>query len=457
MVLPGLAKAPPLRLLERKRLTELFERASQARIVLCVAPPGHGKTVALEQFLDARGTEAIRIVPDEAYGGLFSFVRSLASELSRALDRPELSFSAVYDRVAASVAPEAELARWLRSQIPSHELCITIDNLERAAADGRTVRFLDSIVRETPQFKWHLLSRTAGSLPVPNWMADGLMDFPIDQDALAFDTAETLQLGALYGKDLSPENAAALDSQLGGWALGLCSRFRYGSPFEDVRYDQRNPAEAYRSLLERCYRACSDAESDLLLDTALMHRLHPAALQVLGWKNAERKLRALRAHFPHFFNSACDVLTYGDLTRAYLVDRLRDRGAQACSSAVERCGGALERAGQPGEALSLYVEHAAAGAIGALLERHGFPLVDGGYGDLVNAALRILPGEPGIARPVTLALRGSYEASLGRSDVAEAWFVHALRQSGGAIHDEITYRHACDLLRRQRVGLHRIL
>lgn len=450
MAIPALHPVQPLRLLPRRRLTELFRRASQARVVLCVAPAGHGKTVALTNFLKRPAELVAHVRLGERSGGLFTFVRELAAELSRLLNRPELTFSAVYDRVATSDTPEMDLARWLRSQLPERRVCVVIDNLERVASDPRAVRFLDLLIRETPQLTWYLLSRSAGSLPVPNWMADGLMGLPIDHQALAFQDVELAALARRYGSTFSAEELANLQAGTHGWALGVNARLRYGGAFADFEYDRRNAAGAYRALLDRCYRMCSDRDRDLLLDTALMPGLYPSALQVLGWKSVSRAIRELRARFPHFFNALPEVLAYDDLTRSYLIERLHDRGPEAFAAAVERCGNALEQAGRAGEALALYVEHGRADAVGALLERHGFPLVDSGFADLVSAALDALPADTGVARPVTLALRGSYEARLGRSDVSEAWFLHALKHSTGAVHDEITYRHACELLRRQR-------
>lgn len=437
-------------ILRRRRITALFRHAARARVTLCVAPAGYGKTIASDHFLARRRRTLARLTLSERSEGLFNFVRELAAKLSEVLERPELTFSAVYDRVAVSATPDLDLARWLQSQLPDREVWIILDKLDRCADDPQVVRFLDRIIRECPQLRWFLLARTAGSLPVPNWMADDLLDMPIDHRALAFTSEEAAALAQRCGTAAAGWTIGELVERMHGWPLGISMRLRYADGFGRFAYDRRNGAGAYRSMLDYCYRLCTARERDLLLDTALMQRLHDGAVRELGWRDGLRVLRAMGKRFPHFFDDVGGVLAYGDLARSYLLGRLRDRGADAAAASTLRCGRALEKANRAADALWLYVEQNASDEIGRLLEAHGFALVDSGSTELVNAALSVLPSEAEGTRPVTLALRGEYESRLGRLDVSEAWYLHALNNSSGELHDEIAYRYGCDLLRRQR-------
>jgi len=445
----GAPLAPPQHSIPRRRLSALFRRASRCRVTLCVAPAGYGKSTALAQFLGRNAPDTAFVTLSERGTGLFSVVREIALALSNLLDRPELTLSAVYDRVSVSTTPEIDLARWLQAHLPERPVTIVVENLGAAAADPQVVRFLDRLVREAASLRWYLVARNAGSLPLPNWMADGLLDLPIDHHALAFTPGDTAALARRYSP-MTPAQAGALTARMHGWPLGIAMRLRYGDRFAELAYDRRNTAGAYRALIDACYRACSARERDLLLDTALMNVLDPRALRALGWRDGAATLRRLRSRFPYFFTGGRGAASYDDLCQAYLVERLRDRGAEAFAAAVGRCGRALEKAGRSEQALTLYVQERAGRDIVSLLEREGFSLVDSGCAEAVNDALKVLPHDGVQTNPVTLALRGSYEARLGRYDVAEAWYLHALKASDGAVHDDIAYRYACDLLRRRR-------
>src|SRR5579872_1881971 len=315
MASTGSSPAPPLHTIGRRRLAALFRRASRARVTLCVAPAGYGKTTALNQFLGRNARNVARVTLSCRTAGLFNVVREIASELSRVLMRPELTLSAVFDRVAVSETPELDLARWLQSHLPDHDVELVIDDLDAVAADAQVVRFLDRVIRDAPQLRWYLLTRNSGSLPLPNWMADGLLDLPLDQHSLAFTDEETLALSRRY-EVLTAVQARDLTASMHGWPLGIAVRLRHGARFGDLVYDRRNTAGAYRALLDACYRRCSERERDLLLDTALMQRLHPAAVRALGWRDGGKLLRRLQTQFPHFFNASSGSLAYDDLTRA---------------------------------------------------------------------------------------------------------------------------------------------
>src|SRR5579883_2709474 len=256
----GAPSAPPQHTIPRRRLAALFRRASRCRVTLCVAPAGYGKTTALAQFLGRNAPDTAFVTLSERGTGLFSVVREIALALSNLLDRPELTLSAVYDRVSVSTTPEIDLARWLQAHLPERPVTIVVENLGAAAADPQVVRFLDRLVREAASLRWYLVARNAGSLPLPNWMADGLLDLPIDHHALAFTPGDTAALARRYSP-MTPAQAGALTARMHGWPLGIAMRLRYGDRFAELAYDRRNTAGAYRALIDACYRACSARSS----------------------------------------------------------------------------------------------------------------------------------------------------------------------------------------------------
>jgi LuxR family maltose regulon positive regulatory protein len=138
-------------IIERPRLTELLE-ASEARIVLLVAPAGYGKTTLAREWLKQQSGQVAWLSVSSASADVAALSLGIAEELDAALGDAEKTTSA---RLAALTAvhqrPEA-LARVLARSRPDwpESLVVAIDDYHHLATSPVLEEFVGALVELLP-------------------------------------------------------------------------------------------------------------------------------------------------------------------------------------------------------------------------------------------------------------------------------------------------------------------
>lgn len=399
---------------ERTRLVERLRRSAERRVALVIAPPGFGKSTLIRQARDVAGIDAFYRVPPESRT-LLAFLRGLTSALEASVPGAHLSLAIAYERAIQSSSPGAELALWLSEHLRGASIRIAIDDLHYASAP-EVPEFVQRSVEMSPDsVQWLLVLREGAKLPLASWLAHGICDVPIAEAELRFSPAEVESLAA----DVAPELAAAAVSEIavrtGGWPAATALALQLG-----------------------------DAGTGTPLDAHAMY--DELAARVIDAIPQPERSRALKsAVLPDAFDDR--------LLRAFALARLHERGPQLEREALLEAADACERTGDVRAALAFYQRAGVPDAMCRILKSHGIALMDGGFADVVEAAIAALDREAFDGGPAIMALKALRDAHLVRFDSAEAWFQLAISASAGDddLRLRIVHRYALDLLRRGRV------
>ncbi|HTD32668.1 MAG TPA: LuxR C-terminal-related transcriptional regulator, partial [Candidatus Elarobacter sp.] len=130
------------------------------------------------------------------------------------------------------------------------------------------------------------------------------------------------------------------------------------------------------------------------------------------------------------FISVLDAGVYKlhDLFRDFVQRQVQLEGDEALRAAQVSAGRLLERMGMFGEALERFSEARAAREVERVLAEYNFTLLEKGWYDIAERALRTLAGAIAARNPRVLALRAALEDAHGRVDQAERWYGAVMEQ-----------------------------
>jgi ATP/maltotriose-dependent transcriptional regulator MalT len=405
------------RRIHRERLVERIRRSADRRVALVVAGAGFGKSTAVLQSLTGNSGDAFyRVVPDTTT--LLAFLRGLTDALDKAnVPGAHLSLAIAYERAMQSSSPAAELARWLAEHLREAALRIVIDDLHHAAA-SEVPAFIRATIDAAPEsVRWLLVARDASALPVASWLAHGACDVPIDESVLRFTPDEMAALATAAVPDLPPARLEEIARLTGGWpsAVDLTLQLAGG----DLPPAGASPFETYRELARRVLDAVPEPEQTVLLESAVVA-------------------------------AASDA--YDSLFREFLLGRLRERGADVERAALLAAAVAAEERGDARSALTFYQRAEMPDALNRILAAHGVALMDGGFADVVEAALATLDRAEFDGGAAIMLLKAIRDAQLVRLDSAEAWFQLAIAATDDDdLRTRIVHRYALELMRRGRI------
>lgn len=267
--------------IRRERVVERLRDACRYRVALVVADAGFGKSVALRQFLDGADDEAFYRVPPET-GTLLGFLRGLTEALETVVPGAHLSLAMAHERAMQSPAPEVELSRWFSEHLREASVLVVIDDLHNATAASIGTFLANSIAAVPQSVRWLIATRPPAPFPVASWLAHGVIDVPLDEDALRFSEEEVAELAERGGT--APSRAFVAEvmrrsdgrPSAAGLALGLGERLTNVPP-------AATPLETYRALAQAVFDARPPRDQDFLRKTAVFAELDPDLLVAAGW------------------------------------------------------------------------------------------------------------------------------------------------------------------------------
>ncbi|MCW3004558.1 MAG: transcriptional activator domain protein [Conexibacter sp.] len=311
---------PPSRFVSRDRLDRQLRRlVADHRVIVVAATAGAGKTTAVATATEGLNRPRAWLSVDRTDAAPGRLVTYLEAALARVL--PEVD--GIATRALATGIPHAEAAGLLVEAVADAPLLVVLDDLERLGTTEEAWAVLESFLRYAPrQVTAVLLSRRdipigACELPPPPATAvigEADLAFTVDEAAHALN----------YGvdDDAPDPEAEAVVRATGGWVTGVLFR---ADGAGEVAPGRASPLADYLSA--HVLAQLDDADRDLLVRTALLEEVDPAAATALGVANAGERMRALRcAHLPVSWQPDGLSMRAHPLFREHLLDLLQHRG-----------------------------------------------------------------------------------------------------------------------------------
>ena len=438
--------------IDRPRVLDRLATAAQYRIATIIAPAGFGKSVAVRQFLAGVPSSVVYDVPPDA-ATLLPFVRGFADALEGAVPALRRSLATALDGSRSSEAPGRDLAAWVATHIRSLDTLIVVDDLHNGEGDQEISRFITSLVERTRDGpRWLFSSRSPLQLPVASWLAYGESDLVVDAVDLRFTIDEAKQSARATRVAVRDDELEQILGLVDGWPAALTFALRTSTRASDLRAVSAGTREmVYRYLAEQVWHSLDDRIRGFLRTAAFLPRLETRLAVAAGFDDAASIIESLRERVA--FISVLDTGVYKlhDLFRDFVQRQVGLEGDEALRAAQVSAGHLLEKMGMYGEALERFIDARAAREVERVLAAYNFALLDKGCFDIVERAVRSLPGAMVSANPNVLALRAALEDAHGRVDQAERWYAAVLdRVTDVAFRVAVATRYALLLYQQSR-------
>jgi len=417
--------------IDRPRVLERLATAAQYRIATIIAPAGFGKSVAVRQFLETVPSPIVYDVPADATT-LLPFVRGLADAFEPSVPGLRRSLASALDGARSSEHPGRDLAAWVATHIRSLDRLIVIDDLHNGEGDPEISRFITTLVDRTKGGpRWLFSSRSPLQLPVASWLAYGESDLVVDAVDLRFTIEEAKQSARATRVAVRDEELEQILALIDGWPAALTFALRTSTRASDLRAVSAGTREmVYRYLAEQVWNSLDERIRAFLRTAAFLPRLETRLAVAAGFDDAAAIIEALRERVA--FITVLDAGTYKlhDLFRDFVQRQVQLEGEDALTTARVAAGQVLLRMGLHGDALERFVDARAMRDIEHVLETYSFALLESGCFDIVERAVRLLPGAIASGNPKVLALRAALEHAHGRTEQAERWYAAVLERLG---------------------------
>ncbi len=254
------------RIVERKRLLEVLDRATQ-RTVILLAPAGYGKTTLARQWIERAGGAWVTMT--SASGDIPVLARDLAAALAQlgAFDTQRVEIALQAARTPADQA--STVARTILGQVSEVRGWVVLDDYQLLAGNQAAEELVARLER-SGKFRFLVTSRER-----PKWATSRrrvhLELVELGASELAMDEAEVAQL-------LPPDRrTAALRRQARGWpaVIGLAAHARLADV--DLTADSLSE-QLYDYLAEELFDCAGEEVRSWLASLAILPPLKPKEL-----------------------------------------------------------------------------------------------------------------------------------------------------------------------------------
>jgi putative nucleotidyltransferase with HDIG domain len=404
---------------ERARLERRLVPPAAGRITVLVGPAGCGKSELLQTFRD--DPRAIYFRAGQAHRTFARFVHGLAQSVASVAPGAQVSFARAWERALQSRSPGNALAHWLCEHLQDAQYPLAIDDL-RDAADPSIAAFIAKLAELRPHTRLTIALRSIGALPVARWMATGHMERPIDETDLRFNESEVAAAGRQFGLALEREEIGTILAATGGSTTAVM--YALTQLCRNPRAFARTamPA-AFEEVAAAIFSRRSARQRALLFSAALYPSIDDELLALSGWDDALEIRNAMAADAPFMWEQdAAGCLRFHDRFRDHLSRQFAGYDLDFRSMIANRTVHALQLAGRNAEALDVATRQGLSGAMGELLDEHGFEILESGEVDVVSEALDAFESAEQSLGARVIALRGYLDSRRGRLDTAEAYF-----------------------------------
>jgi ATP/maltotriose-dependent transcriptional regulator MalT len=433
-----------------ERVYARLARAVSFPITVVSARPGFDRATVVRDFLRTSAVPYRLVAFDLGDAGMLGVVRALADALQDAAPALRSTFVTVYDRLRGSSDGPEQLGNWVADQLEATASTIVLD-CQGSLNDPRVALLLSTLIDRTQRnVRWIVSLESCERLPVARWLAEGLLDLPIDEADLELSEDALLSSEATATLGLSREGVVKISRVTGGWPAAFALGIAAGSQL-DLGAAPTDARALYAYLVDAVLSTLSGQERAFLDSTCLMTTFDAALLECAGFDDVGEIVALLADGIGVLHQVREGSYQFERLFAEALRTRIRARGEATFRRIATAVAQACLRDGRFAQAISIYAELADFNAIGALVSAHGFALMERGDSDMIQRTLALMPDEIVFEFPGALAVKASLESLYGKFDVAEAWFRLALdRISDESQRAEIVYRFAIDLVRRER-------
>ncbi len=414
--------APVLPVIERPRLAPYLAFTEAVRVVVLLGPAGYGKSSAVRGLLEDPRWVHYRVGRKRTT--FARFVRGFAQALGAKAAGAQASFPRAWERALQSGSPETVLARWLCEHVHDTDADFLIDDLHEAGADPLIAAFIEEIVRIRVDRRLVITARIPGALPIPLWMATGVMNRPLDAAQLRFDVAEITALSRTFGRhvDVPPnvfcDTTACPVSVVHALASGSLDALDSGM------------LPSFSALAGRIFARRSRREQQFLLFATMLPDLDPDLLDTSGWSDWRTLVTQMRPDAPFMWRTRPGPSPqFHDRFADYLATQLTLEESTLRVEMARIAVRVLQQRRQYADALYTAVQQGLVDEIDRLLDAHGFDILESGRADEISEALGVIDAGGISVRAAATAIRGYIDARLGRFDTSEAWFALALERA----------------------------
>lgn len=422
----------------RERLEERLDRFIDRRLVVIVAPAGHGKTSTVSSWLRTRDIAAAWVSLDDRDTDVTRFAAHVAVAIDRVVPG---TAKALFELLTA---PDRMLPRDLGSAFGDalydlrRDAVLVLDDFHVAGV-GAVARFVEGLLQSAPR-RLHtiLTSRTPAPFPLSRYRTSGEVE-EIGGADLRFSPDETARFLELEsGSSLAPHLAEGVCSAVGGWPAAI----RLVAIGQSLGGGVRSPAAGDRSqqlvldyLAEEVLARLPPRQRHALLAASLVDRFNAPLVAVmverLGDESAKLDdlghLRGLEL-FREIPGLDETWYAYHPLFRNVLRHELeRTVSGETATDLRRMAANWFAGAGLIGEAVALYVEAGDIDEAAATIEAHIGEAFAREDWRTVGAWLSTIPIEVIGQRP-DLLLASAWVAYLGGRDARITDVIAAMRE-----------------------------
>ena len=205
-------------LLERPRVTAMFERAAHTSLVTVVAGPGYGKTCATADFIAGAGVRAVWTRIGRRDGSAARFWENLVRAIALSFPQRAAWLDSLGFPESASKA-DAFLQMLENETANGHPLFLVFDDCAYIEDDAVNRLFEAVAEARFDNFCLILVSSRKIGIEITGLRNGGLCR--VAAEDLRFDSEETYRFFAARGHFLSDSDLRAVTRYTEGWALAL--------------------------------------------------------------------------------------------------------------------------------------------------------------------------------------------------------------------------------------------
>jgi len=407
-LLAKLSRPRLFRVLNRERLFAALDAAQDRSAVWISGPPGAGKTSLAASYLKARKVPGIWYEVDAGDSDPASLFHFLAQAAPRPRGKRAESLLALSPEYLADLPGfTRRFFRTLYGRLPPYAVLV-FDNCNAVHADAPFNEILrDALSEVRKDMRLIMISRSDPPATLARAQANGLIAC-LGWDELRL-TPEELRSIVLSIQNVDDKTLALLQSQSGGWAVGLVLLLEQikTSGVLRTRLPSETPEGTFNYFAEQVFDQLPASTRELLVRTAFLPRVTAAAASALTDNtDAGAALDGLfRQRLFTDRHAGIEVsyqyhALFGEFLRSRARSELRPQALQELRSA---CATLLEKSGDCSAALGLCVENQDWEAATRLVLRQARGLVADGRWLTLQASIARLP-KPHVAKSPWLTL-----------------------------------------------------
>jgi DNA-binding SARP family transcriptional activator len=402
---------------QRVRLSRLLDRARRSHAAVWIAAPaGSGKTTAVGTYAASRKLHCLWYQVDAGdadAASLFHHLGLAAAQAAPRFRRPLPKLTPEYHADVDTFTRNyfRELFRRLREPF-----LIVFDNVQEAAA-SRFGEIVSAGLREMPRGGCAVLISRSGP---PEAFARMRVNHELAEIGWAELRLNARESEAVVrsilekGRAMTAAEAQALHRRCEGWIAGLILLLRSSAGVRGrmalVDASLEKPQALFDYFAAELFGRWDAASRDFLVQTALLPGF---TVEMAERVTADPRCRARlddlvqRHHFTERRRESVDVYQYHPLFREFLIEHGRAMwSASEATRHRDRAARVLEDAGQPEQALMLYLELEDTSAAARLILANAADLARAGRLDMLDSAIARLPSDVLEAQPWLLYWAG---------------------------------------------------